>query len=178
MNMFSEEAFIKSLQDGKPDAYAELYDRYGATLFQVILKIVKSNEDAENLLQDTFVKIWRNIGTYDASKGKLFTWFVTIARHLAIDFCRSKYFTKKNLIQNEDNLVNNQSLSVEMFELDYLGINDKVNSLEDKLKQIIDLQFYYGYTQTQISEEFNIPLGTVKSRTRTALLQLRTKLSD
>lgn len=178
MNMFSEEAFIKSLQDGKPDAYAELYDRYGATLFQVILKIVKSNEDAENLLQDTFVKIWRNIGTYDASKGKLFTWFVTIARHLAIDFCRSKYFTKKNLIQNEDNLVNNQSLSVEMFELDYLGINDKVNSLEDKLKQIIDLQFYYGYTQTQISKEFNIPLGTVKSRTRNALLQLRTKLSD
>ena len=82
------------------------------------------------------------------------------------------------MIQNEDNLVDNQSLSVEMFELDYLGINDKVNSLEDKLKQIIDLQFYYGYTQTQISEEVNIPLGTVKSRTRTALLQLRTKLSD
>ncbi|MBK7245383.1 MAG: sigma-70 family RNA polymerase sigma factor [Saprospiraceae bacterium] len=176
--MFSEEAFIKSLQDGKPDAYAELYDRYGATLFQVILKIVKSNEDAENLLQDTFVKIWRNISTYDASKGRLFTWFVTIARHLAIDFCRIKYFTKKNMIQNEDSLVDSQSLSVEMFELDYLGINDKVNSLEDKLKQIIDLQFYYGYTQTQISEKFNIPLGTVKSRTRTALLQLRTKLSD
>ena len=176
--MFSEEAFIKSLQDGKPNAYAELYDRYGATLFQVILKIVKSNEDAENLLQDTFVKIWRNISTYDASKGRLFTWFVTIARNIAIDFCRSRYFIKKHMIQNEDTIVDSQSLSVEMFELDYLGIHDKVNSLEDKLKQIIDLQFYYGYTQTQISEEFNIPLGTVKSRTRTALLQLRTKLSD
>ncbi len=89
MNMFSEEAFIKSLQDGKPDAYAELYDRYGATLFQVILKIVKSNEDAENLLRDTFVKIWRNIGTYDASKGKLFalTYLYCFSTGLVINNC-------------------------------------------------------------------------------------------
>ncbi|MEP7196487.1 MAG: sigma-70 family RNA polymerase sigma factor [Saprospiraceae bacterium] len=176
--MVSEELLIESLQKGQAQAYSRLYDQYAVNLYNIILKVVKSESEAESLLQDSFVKIWKNISQYDSSKGRLFTWLVTIARNVAIDYCRSSYFIKKNLIQNESNYVDNKKLSSEMFELDYLGIDKIVNSLDDKLKHIIDLQFYYGYTQAEIAEEFSIPLGTVKSRTRAALLQLRNKLTE
>jgi RNA polymerase sigma-70 factor (ECF subfamily) len=91
-SLFSEEAFVQRLQSGERAAFAELYDRYGKSLFGIIFTIVKSESDAENLLQDTFVKIWRNIDRYEANKGRLFTWLAVIARRRALDFVRSNDF--------------------------------------------------------------------------------------
>ena len=82
----SEIDFIEQLRQGDNGGFEILYDRYSAMLFGIILRVVNDNEDAENLLQDCFVKIWKNIASYDATKGRLATWMINVARNTAIDF--------------------------------------------------------------------------------------------
>ncbi len=175
--MMNEEQLIKGLKEGNHQTYAELYDRYGKNLYLIILKIVKSEDEAENLLQDCFVKIWRSIDLYDASVSRLYTWLIVIARNIAIDFCRSSYFSKKSKIQNDDHLVFKESLNTEIIKLDYLGLDKLVDGLDEMHRKLIELQYYLGYTQLEVSEVLELPLGTVKSRTRTALKILRERLS-
>ncbi len=173
-----EHELIARLKQLDEKSYAYLYDQYSANLYHVIFRLVNSESESENLLQDTFVKIWRSIDLYDPAKGKLYTWLVTIARNMAIDYCRSQYFSKKKMIQSEDSIVHIETDSRVMSKLEYIGLEKILFSLDENSKQIIDLQYYYGYTQQEISEEFGIPLGTVKSRTRIALNKLREQLKD
>ncbi len=175
--VFSEEAFVERLQSGDKTAFAELYDRYGRSLFGIIITIVKSESDAENLLQDTFVKIWRNIGRYDATKGRLYTWLVVIARRIALDFVRSAEYLETQMIQPAEVLVSKEANSNEAQRLDHIGLEMVLARLAPYLKQVIDFQYFMGYTQQEVADELGLPLGTVKSRTRAALLELRQLLS-
>lgn len=170
---FSESALVERLQAGERSAYAELYDRYARNLYAVIFEIVQSETEAENLLQDTFVKIWRNIGRYDASKGRLYTWLLVVARRLALDFRRSLFFSQKQTIQTAETAVYVESPAPEMQRLDHIGLDAAISRLDPPLKQVIDLQYFQGYTQQEVADETGLPLGTVKSRTRAALLHLR-----
>ncbi|MBX2891496.1 MAG: sigma-70 family RNA polymerase sigma factor [Saprospiraceae bacterium] len=174
---FSEPALVERLQSGERTAFAELYDRYGRNLYALIFEIVQTETDAENLLQDTFVKIWRNIGRYDASKGRLYTWLTVIARRVALDFVRSNYFLEKRSIQSADTAVSVQSPAPEMERLEHIGLERAVEQLEPNLRQVIDMQYFMGYSQQEVADETGLPLGTVKSRTRAALLRLRAQLS-
>ncbi|MFN0013398.1 MAG: RNA polymerase sigma factor [Saprospiraceae bacterium] len=173
---FSEVALVERLQQGERPAFAELYDRYGKNLYAIIFEVTKSESDAEHLLQDTFVKIWRNIGRYDATKGRLYTWLVVIARRMALDFVRSNYFLEKQTIQSTDVAVSVASPAPEMKRLDHIGLENAVGSLQPQLRQVIDLQYFMGYSQQEVADETGLPLGTVKSRTRAALSQLRQQL--
>lgn len=175
--IFSEQVLIERLQSGDRSAFEELYDRYGRALFSVILEIVHSEADAENLLQDTFVKIWRNISRYEATKGRLYTWLVVVARRIALDFVRSAYFSEKTKIQSTDTAVSVSSPAPEMQRLEFIGLEKAVGTLEPNLRQVIDLQYFMGYSQQEVADETGIPLGTVKTRTRAALLHLRKQLS-
>ena len=172
-----EKVLIGRLQKGERSAFAELYDRYGKSLYAVIFEVVKTEADAENLLQDCFVKIWRNIGRYDASKGRLYTWLVIIARRLALDFVRSAYFLERRMIREEKTAVSLESPAPEMRHLEYIGLESAVDRLDAPLKQMIDLQYFKGYTQQEVADETGLPLGTVKSRTRAAFMRLRQLLS-
>lgn len=174
---FSEAAFVERLQSGEREAFAELYDRYGRSLFGIIFNIVKSEADAENLLQDSFVKIWRNIDRYDASKGRLYTWLVIIARRIALDFVRSAEYLGGQMIQSTEILVSTEAKTLETAQLDHIGLDTVIGKLNPQLKQVIDLQYFMGFTQQEVSEELGLPLGTVKSRTRAALLELRRHLN-
>lgn len=171
--LLAETIFVERLQSGERAAFAELYDRYGRNLFGVIYMIVKSQSDAENLLQDTFVKIWRNINRYDATKGRLYTWLVVIARRRALDFIRSSEYSDAQLIQSAEILVSKEAHSTETAQLDHIGLEMLLQRLSPPLKQVIDFQYFMGYTQQEVADELGLPLGTVKSRTRTALLELR-----
>lgn len=175
--VFSEQALIERLQLGERAAFAELYDRYGRNLYAVIFEVTKSESDAENLLQDAFVKIWRNISRYDAGKGRLYTWLVVIARRMALDFVRSNYFLERQTIQPADSAVSVESPAPEMQRLDHIGLELAVGRLEPHLKQVIDLQYFMGYSQQEVADETGLPLGTVKSRTRAALSHLRQQLT-
>ncbi|MGB3080998.1 MAG: sigma-70 family RNA polymerase sigma factor, partial [Saprospiraceae bacterium] len=96
---------ILALQAGDENSFQILYDSYSAVLFGIIYRIVADQDEAENLLQDCFIKVWQNIARYDPEKGKLATWLFNIARNTAIDFKRSKYFNQKLKNQNIENLV-------------------------------------------------------------------------
>ena len=172
---FNETQLIERLKTGGDAAYAELYDRYAAMLYGVTLRIVNDQEDAENILQDTFVKIWNNIATYDASKGRLATWLLNIARNTAIDFTRSKVFAQRQRNQNIDNLVSSTAKQpATTIDTDTIGLRQIVAHLSKNYREIIEGLYFDGYTQQEIADNFNIPLGTVKTRTRMALKELRT----
>lgn len=173
-SIFNETQLIERLKTGNDAAYAELYDRYSAMLYGVTLRVVNDKEDAENLLQDTFVKIWNNITAYDASKGRLATWLLNIARNTAIDFTRSKMFAQRRKNQNIDSFVGFPSDDFAVnTDTDTIGLRQIVTNLTQNQREIIEWFYFDGYTQQEIADTFGIPLGTVKTRTRMALKELR-----
>jgi RNA polymerase sigma-70 factor (ECF subfamily) len=169
-----QEVLIKRLKEGDDKAFEYLYDNYASTLFGIICRFVPEEAQAENLLQDSFIKIWRYIATYDATKGTLATWLINIARNTAIDFTRSRQFSKDSKNQSIDYLVFHErpGLSVNVPE-ECIGLRELVNKLDPNLRQILEWMYFDGYTQQEISEEFSIPLGTVKTRARNGLRDLR-----
>lgn len=159
-------------------ALAYLYDHYAPILYSVIVRIVKMEEVSEEVLQDTFVKIWNNIHSCDLEKARLLTWMISIARNLAIDTLRSKEFTRKNKtvqLENNGSLIMDKIYVEQKIKDPYL--KDLLRSLRPEEQKVIHLSFFEGYTHTQISEKFNIPLGTVKTRLRLALKSLRKLLN-
>jgi RNA polymerase sigma-70 factor, ECF subfamily len=165
---------VSMLQSGKEEAFSMLYDNYSALIFGTIVRIVGDKIEAENLLQDCFVKVWQNFSRFDESKGKLATWLINIARNTAIDFTRSKYFSQKRKNQNLENLVSvDATHSVAPPMVETLGIRQLVEKLTPGCRQVIEWMYFEGYTQQEIAENFGIPLGTVKSRTRLAIKELR-----
>jgi RNA polymerase sigma-70 factor (ECF subfamily) len=155
-------------------AFSHIYNMYSRSLFAVISNLVKEQEEAEDVLQEVFVKIWKNIDTYNESKGRFYTWILNIARNTAIDKLRSKGFnnSKKNL--SSDNFVHLLDDSNRLTNIiDTIGIRDFVKKLKPKCIQIIELLFFKGYTQQEASEELEIPLGTVKTQNRNCINDLR-----
>ncbi len=172
--LMNEPELIVQLKQKDPNAWVYLYDHYAPALFGIIKRIVKIQEVSEEVLQDSFVKIWHNIQSYDAKKGRLFTWMLYVARNLAIDQLRSKEFTRKN---KTDQLEDKASLTLhhkyEEPTIRDTALIDLLRHLSDKQQMVVHLIYFQGYTHAQVSKEFDIPLGTVKTRLRAALLKLR-----
>jgi RNA polymerase sigma factor (sigma-70 family) len=170
----SEEDLVLALKSRETIAVQALYDMYSGALLGVISRIVLQQEIAEDLLQETFVKIWNSAEQYDASKGRLFTWMMNIARNLAIDKVRSKDFrnTSKNQdIENNVDFIDAQSRVI--FNADILGLKDLVTALKPEFKHVLDMVYFRGYTHVEAAEELDLPLGTVKTRIRMAIMELR-----
>ncbi len=151
-----------------------LYDMYSSSLYGIIFRIVQHEEIAEDLLQETFVRIWNSFSSYDASKGRLFTWMVNIARNISIDKTRSKDF--RNSSKTED--IENNVLSLEMqsdnsLNPETMGLKELVAKLKPEQKIILDMVYFRGFTHAEVSEELDIPLGTVKTRLRNGIMSLR-----
>lgn len=153
-------------------AFVQLYDNYSKALLGLITTIVKDDELAEDILQDVFVKIWRNIDSYNKEKGTLFTWMLNIARNTSIDTLRSKV-KKHEVLSLENNLELVGAIHSTSLNTDTLGVKKVVDTLKPEYKEIIDLVYFSGFTQEEISKKINIPLGTVKTRVRSALIELR-----
>ncbi len=170
----SENELISALQEKKKKGYDALYDMYSSSLFGVIQKIVQIEEIAEDVLQDTFIKVWNSFDSYDPQKGSLFTWLLNIARNMAIDCIRSKRFRNEIKNQNSENFVNeidhHRNIS---FNTDTMGIQNILQNLNSDQQQLVDLIYFKGYTHTEVAEELNLPLGTVKTRLRSGILILR-----
>ena len=175
----NEPDLVAGLKARDDATFSILYDHYAPTLLGIIYKIVKDQAEAENILQDVFVKIWLNIHQYDAEKGRLFTWMLNISRNTAINFLRANHFSDQVTIQDVENGVYKKTFSVESeADLNTIGINGTVQRLDVKLKKIIELIYYEGHTQQEVSKILDMPLGTVKTRTRLALQQLRNFLKS
>ena len=172
----SEEELISLLLERSERAFSVIYDAYSPVLYGIVLKIVRSEEVAEDVLQEAFVKVWQGVDKFDRSKGSLFTWLLNITRNHAIDYVRSKY--ARHQVSEAGN-----SVSIgeeESFELpvDTIGMHEQIESLAPEYRVLIDLLYFKGYTQKEISDELHIPLGTIKTRVRAAFNQLRILLKE
>lgn len=170
----SEPELIQAIREQRKIGSEALYDMYSASLFGVILKIVQDQYLAEDLLQETFVKVWNSFQYYDEEKGRLFTWMINVARNLCIDKLRSKDF--KNTAKNHD--IENSVLAVDeqhsaSLNVDAMGLSKMVDDLKPEAKAVLNLIYFKGYTQAEAAEELQIPLGTVKTRVRLAIINLR-----
>jgi RNA polymerase sigma-70 factor (ECF subfamily) len=168
-----ESEIITALKEGDKNAIGTVYDRYGAALYGVVLRIVQSPEVAEEVVQDAFVKIFRNIGSFDENKGKFYTWAINIARNTAIDATRTSDFRNRQKTDQFDFVVFSHTHPATSTSVETIGLRDIVQKLDEKHRKVIDLAYFQGYTQTEIEQEMNIPIGTVKTRLRLAIKELR-----
>lgn len=170
----SELELIAGLRSYDQKVFSKIYDLYSAALYGIILRIVDSSAVADDVLQETFIKVWKNAGKYDESKGRLFTWMVNIARNSAIDNTRSKEVKHTSKIQNtSDDVSIMQESHSYIVNTDTLDMSQHVNKLPPEQQKLIELIYFNGYTQQEVSDEFGIPLGTVKTRVRNAILELK-----
>jgi RNA polymerase sigma-70 factor, ECF subfamily len=175
---YSEAELVNGLQARSQQAFATLYDNYSPAMLGIINTIVNNIADAENLLQDSFIKIWKNIHLYDAAKGRLFTWLIAICRNTALNFLRSRENFNKVEIPDSENSVYTPVLVTEPLHLNHIGVGKQVENLDEKHRVVINLIYFWGYTQQEAAEHLNLPLGTVKTRTRMALQILKNQLKN
>lgn len=155
-------------------AFNYLYDNYSGALYGVIIKVLDKEELANDVLQEVFVKIWRSIDQYDSSKGRLYTWMLNISRNAAIDTLRSKSFQQEQKTTDIDNTVYlNDNRRSSNNNTDAIGLKKSVMNLKQEFRVLIDMAYFQGFTQEEISKALNIPLGTVKTRMRNAILELK-----
>ena len=170
----SEPELVQAILEKDKNGAEALYDMYSSSLYGVIFRIVQHQEIAEDLLQDTFIRIWNSFSSYDAAKGRLFTWMVNVARNMAIDKTRSKEF--RNSAKTED--IENNVLIIDkqvntIINPETIGLKDLIGKLKPEHKIILDLVYFEGLTHVEVAKKLEIPLGTVKTRLRNAIITLR-----
>ena len=169
---------VLRLKNGDQQAMATILNKYGDALYGAIYQIVRSEDIAKDLMQDAAIKIWKNIGNYDENKGRLFTWLLRVCRNTAIDKARTAKFKSVAQAQTiEETVYNSSTHSVEM-NIPDSGLHQTIQRLDEKYQQVINLIYLQGFTQQETAVELDIPLGTVKSRVKIAIRELRNLLGD
>jgi RNA polymerase sigma factor (sigma-70 family) len=170
---YTEHELVTLLKSRDTRAFSYLYDNYSGSLYTVIAQIIDDIEVANDVLQEVFINIWRKIESYDPMKGRLFTWMLNIARNASIDTVRSKSYqnSQKNLAISDSNETG--GAQAEQVNIDNIGFRKVLERLKKEQRVLIDLAYFKGYTHEEIAEIEDIPLGTVKTRIRNALMQLR-----
>jgi RNA polymerase sigma factor (sigma-70 family) len=173
---YSEQELVAMLRNRSDQSFSYLYDNYSGALHGIIHGIIPDEETVRDVLQEVFVNIWKKIELYDASKGRLFTWMMNVARNAAIDKFRSRSY--QDSLKNRaipDNVDTTIPLVATMRQDDF-GLKKIISKLKEEQRLLIDLSYFQGYTHEEIAKVLEIPLGTVKTRIRTALSQLRTMI--
>ncbi len=166
-----EKQIVNLLQNSDKKAISLLYENYADALLGVIKKIISDDDTAQDVLQESFVKIWRYAKKYDSNKAKLFTWLYRIAYNTAIDKVRSQKNKKNNEVQMETSSV--YKVTSNELNQDVLDIKKHLSSLDEKYQIVINALFFEGMTQQEASDELDIPLGTIKSRLKIGLRELK-----
>jgi RNA polymerase sigma-70 factor (ECF subfamily) len=171
MSTLLEKHIVELLLESNEKAVSLLYDHYSDTLFGIALKIVKDSDLAQDVLQESFVKIWQKGTTYDPAKAKLFTWLLRIVRNTAIDKMRSLGSKTNSEIQMDISDVYN--LGSEEIRPEFLDIQQNLDKIDPRYKEVLEALFIQGMTQQEASETLNIPLGTIKSRLKIGLREMK-----
>ena len=171
---YSEQELVALLNQQDNEAFNYLYDHYSGALFTIINQIVPDKDTASDVLQEVFVNIWKKMDSYDTAKGRLFTWMLNIARNAAIDKVRSKGYRDN---QRNQPMAESESSGMAMSTnpiVNDVGLKKVLTTLNEEYRRLIDLSYFQGFTHEEIAKLMGIPLGTVKTRIRSAISQLRT----
>lgn len=166
---YTEAELVQGLRNRDQKVFGYVYDKYSPALYGVVVKVLNDPGMAGDTLQEIYLKIWRNFDHYDESKGRLFTWMLNIARNTAIDVLRSRAHKLGERVQP---ITDDTALTVNPV-VDHVGFVKVLEKLNKEQRILIDLAYYKGCTQEEISKILEIPLGTVKTRMRNAIIQLR-----
>ena len=169
---YTEEFLYSALRGKSKSAFEYLYDNYSPALLGIITGILHNEEASNDALQEVFVKIWNNFDSYNPERSRLYTWMMNIARNHAIDRLRSKAHKGDNALKHDKEFIRNSAVPTSPF-IEGIGVKKLVEDLDKEQKDVIELLYFKGFTQTEAAEELDIPLGTVKSRVRLAINKLR-----
>ena len=178
-NIALENEIVTYLGNGDKRAISLLYKNYSGALFGIITRTIPNQEVASEVLQDVFLKVWKNADKYDASKGRLFTWLAQITRNSTIDTLRSGKFQRGTKTDELDVVVSNNNAALsEHLNIRDSGLKTVINQLDEKYQILIEYIYFKGYSQSEAAKELDIPIGTVKTRTRAAIKELRKSLGN
>jgi RNA polymerase sigma-70 factor (ECF subfamily) len=162
------------------EAFSQLYDRFSTLVFTVAMRMLKARSDAEDLLQEVFVQVWRQAQGYRAERGNPEAWIINIARSRAIDKIRSIGRTERSFVQTDNpapaESAENAESSVAKSEVQ-IAVNSALANLPKAQRKVLELAYLDGLTQTEIAERLAEPLGTVKTRMRSGIQRLREIIS-
>lgn len=189
MRSLPDQQLLESIAAKQTEALSLLYDRFSKLLYGIILSVVRDTDDAEDILQEVFIQIWRNASTYQPALGTPKTWLVRLAHNRAIDLLRSKrYKQKKSEVRNFDDGDQEMRTPAEMIvdstweettrQETKVYVSSALARLPGEQRTLIDLAFMQGYTHQEIATQTGIPLGTVKTRIRAGMQCLRSQLQD
>ena len=164
------------------DALATLYDRYGRRVFALAVRILSDSVSSEEVTQDIFMSVWRRGATYTSKKGKFTTWLFSIAHNRTIDELRKRRRDRSRINDDIDDHLNLESGDISPAEAtvaqsEYAKVRAAMENLPEEQKNVVELSYFKGLTQTEIATKTGQPLGTVKTRMRLALKKLRKALS-
>jgi len=171
MSTLLEKHIVELLQERNEKAISLLYDNYADTLYGVAYKVVKDEDLAQDVVQESFVKIWKKSDSYDSTKAKLFTWLFRITRNTAIDKLRSINTKSDKEIQIDVSDVYN--LGEQSIRPEFIDVKENLDKIESKYRIVLEALFFEGMTQQEASDELDIPLGTIKSRLKIGLREMR-----
>ena len=170
----SEDMLVVGLKNNDSMAMSALYQMYSDSLYKVISTIVIIEEVAQDLLQETFIKIWKSFGMYDSSKGRLYTWMARLARNLSIDYLRSSNHRNASVCEDLAEVSQQVDMTFQTnYNPDIIGVKDMTKILSDDQKSALELVYFKGYTHVQAAEELNITLGILRSRLQSSISVLR-----
>ncbi len=167
--MQDDNTLIQQLKNKEERALSLLYDKYSGAIYSVILKMIRDEGKAQNLLQDTFITVWDKAESYDTDKGRFYTWVYRIAKNKTLNVLRKTDL----LIQTDDFSVYDNKEDAISIDPEYLELNGAVTTLEAHHKEAIELVYFKGLTHKEAHQEMDVPLGTFKSYIRQALKELR-----
>ncbi len=178
---------MQRIASKEPEALSVLYNHYNKLLFGLLKSILKKTEEAEDILQEVFTTIWEKADQFDVERGTAYTWIVSLTRNKAIDRLRSKVYKeqKKQSTSLNDDEVFHPLYSEENNPLENTILSDRakrvyeaLQKLSEKQRVVIQVAYFDGLSQSEISDEYDIPLGTVKTRMRDGMLKLRELLAQ
>jgi RNA polymerase sigma-70 factor (ECF subfamily) len=173
----NDQELIERLRRRDPDAMSDLYDRYSRVVYSVILRIVRNASVAEELVQESFLRAWNRGSDFDSTRGRIGPWLLTIARNRAIDYLRStagqQQATTFELVSSEkvSLFVNTEDRMVDQEQA--RRIRAAFSQLNENQRQVLELAYFEGLSQSEMAEKLGQPLGTIKTWVRTALTTLR-----
>ena len=168
-----QDVVLRLLRQRDEEGMRLLFKHYSGALMTIIAPIIPRKEVAEEVLHDVLIKVWSNIDSYDDGKSRFFTWMARIARNAAIDKTRSKNFRKSGKTDEITDIVSRRKELSQTPSIEHIGITAILDKLDAKHRAVIELLYLKDYTQSEAAKELDLPLGTVKTRSRRAIMQLR-----